>query len=118
MPGPASWITTVRGWWPKVARSRFVRRVRIVRPLSRRVWLLNVAVFLGLTVPTLIIGTAGWPLRIAAAAGLIGACVWEGVALRVGRFPLWADALETVAIAQIGRASWRERGHGVGGAGV
>jgi diguanylate cyclase (GGDEF)-like protein len=64
-------------------------------------WLLNVAVFLSLTVPTLLIGTAGWPLRIAATAGLVGACIWEGVALRIGRFPLWADVLETVAIALV-----------------
>jgi diguanylate cyclase (GGDEF)-like protein len=64
----------------------------------------NVAVFLGLTVPTLLIGTAGWPLRIAAAAGLVGACAWEGVAVRLGRFPLWADVLETAAIAVM---AWR-----------
>jgi diguanylate cyclase (GGDEF)-like protein len=75
-----------------------------VHPLRRRIWLLDVAVFLGLTVPTLVIATAGWPLRIAATAGLIGACVWEGVALRRGRFPLWADVLETVAI---GVMAWR-----------
>jgi diguanylate cyclase (GGDEF)-like protein len=74
-----------------------------VHPLRRRIWLLDVAVFLGLTVPALVIGTAGWPLRIAATAGLIGACVWEGVALRMGRFPLWADVLETIAIAVVAR---------------
>jgi diguanylate cyclase (GGDEF)-like protein len=67
-------------------------------------WLLNVAAFLGLTVPTLVIGTAGWPLRIAATAALIGACVWEGVAIRMGRFPWWADVLETVAITVV---TWR-----------
>jgi hypothetical protein len=30
--------------------------------------------------------------------------VWEGVALRLGRFPVWADALETVAVALV---AWR-----------
>jgi len=103
MPGPAAWITIVRGWGPRLAQWRLVRRVGIARPLRVRVWLLNVAVFLGLTVPTLVIGSAGWPLRIAATAGLIGTCVWEGVALRLGRFPIWADVLETVAI---GVVSW------------
>jgi len=104
MPGPAAWITIVRGWGPRLAQWRLVRRVGIARPLRVRVWLLNVAVFLGLTVPTLVIGSAGWPLRIAATAGLIGTCVWEGVALRLERFPVWADVLETVAI---GVVAWR-----------
>jgi diguanylate cyclase (GGDEF)-like protein len=57
-----------------------------------------------LAVPTLLIGTAGWPLRVAAAAGLIGACLWEGVALRLRRFPVWADVLETLAV---GLLAWR-----------
>jgi hypothetical protein len=55
-------------------------------------------VFASLTVPTLLIGTAGWPLRLSAAAGLVGACWWERVALRLHRFPVWADVLETAAI--------------------
>jgi diguanylate cyclase (GGDEF)-like protein len=67
-------------------------------------WLFNVALFLCLLVPTLLIGTASWPLRIAAAVALVGACVWEGVALRLGRFPIWADVLETVAV---GLVAWR-----------
>jgi diguanylate cyclase (GGDEF)-like protein len=62
------------------------------------------ALFGCLLLPTLLIGTAGWRLRIAAGLGLIGGCVWEGVALRLRRFPLWADALETVAIALV---AWR-----------
>jgi diguanylate cyclase (GGDEF)-like protein len=41
---------------------------------------------------------------VAAAAGLIGACVWEAVALRLRRFPVWADVLETVAVAVV---AWR-----------
>jgi diguanylate cyclase (GGDEF)-like protein len=104
MPGSKSSITMVRDWPPRLTQSRFVRRVRSVRPIRRRIWLLNVTVFLALTVPTLAIGTAAWPLRIAATAGLIGACVWEGVALRVGHFPLWADVLDTAAIALV---AWR-----------
>jgi diguanylate cyclase (GGDEF)-like protein len=55
-------------------------------------------------VPTLLIETAGWRLRVAATVGLVGACVWEGVALRLRRFPAWADLLETVAI---GLVAWR-----------
>jgi diguanylate cyclase (GGDEF)-like protein len=78
--------------------------VGIATRYRRRLWLFNVVLFLCLLVPTLLIETAGWPLRIAASVGLIGACVWEGAALRLRRFPLWADALETVAIALV---AWR-----------
>jgi diguanylate cyclase (GGDEF)-like protein len=104
MPGAVSWITVVRDWWLRRARSRLGSDVGIVHGYGRRVWLLNMALFVALTVPTLLIGTAGWPLRVAAAAGLIGACAWEGVALRLRRFPVWADALETAAIAVV---AWR-----------
>ncbi len=76
----------------------------LVERFRRRYWLVNVVVFMSLTLPTLLIDTAGWPLRLAATAGLIGACVWEGVALRLRRFPVWADVLETVAVAAI---AWR-----------
>jgi diguanylate cyclase (GGDEF)-like protein len=78
--------------------------VGIATKYRRRFWLFNVGLFLCLLVPTLLIGTAGWPLRVAAACGLVGAGVWEGVALRLRRFPLWADVLETVAI---GLVAWR-----------
>jgi diguanylate cyclase (GGDEF)-like protein len=78
--------------------------VGIATRYRRRLWLSNVVLFLCLLVPTLLIETAGWPLRIAASVGLIGACLWEGVALRLRRFPLWADGLETVAI---GLVAWR-----------
>jgi diguanylate cyclase (GGDEF)-like protein len=61
-------------------------------------------VFICLSVPTVFVGTASWPLRIAAGIGLLGACVWEGVALRLRRFPVWADVLETVAV---GVVAWR-----------
>jgi diguanylate cyclase (GGDEF)-like protein len=104
MPGVVSWITTVRDWFLGRAPSHSLSDVGIVQGYGRRIWLLNMALFVALSVPTLLIGTAGWPLRVAAAAGLIGACVWEGVAFRLGRFPVWADALETVAIAVV---AWR-----------
>jgi diguanylate cyclase (GGDEF)-like protein len=67
-------------------------------------WILNVALFLCLVPPTILLGNAGWPLRLAAIAGLLGACVWEAVALRARRFPLWADVLETLAIVVL---AWR-----------
>jgi diguanylate cyclase (GGDEF)-like protein len=104
MPGAVSWITTLRDWGPGQAQSRFASDVRIVDLYRRRVWFANVALFVSLTVPTLLIGTADWPLRVAAAAGLIGACGWEAVALRQRRFPVWADALESVAVALV---AWR-----------
>ena len=104
MPLEASWVTTLHGWWLRRAQSRFGADVGIGQRYRRRVWFVNVALFVCLTVPTLLIATAGWPLRLAAAAGLVGACVWEGVALRLRRFPVWADALEMVAIALV---AWR-----------
>jgi diguanylate cyclase (GGDEF)-like protein len=104
MPGAVSWVTTLRAWWLRCTQSRFDSDVGMVEAYRRRVWIANVALFVTLTVPTLLIGTADWPLRVAAAAGLIGACVWEAVALRLRRFPVGADVLETVAVAVV---AWR-----------
>jgi diguanylate cyclase (GGDEF)-like protein len=78
--------------------------IGIIQRYRRRVWLLNVGLFVCLMVPTLLIETASWRLRVAATVGLVGGCVWEGVALRLRRFPVWADVLETVAIALV---AWR-----------
>src|SRR5258705_6241307 len=97
MPSPVSWITTLRVWWLRRAESRFGSDVGIGERYRRRVWFGNVALFVCLTVPTLLIGTAGWPLRLAAAAGLIRACVWGAVAVRQRRLPVWGDAVGTVA---------------------
>jgi diguanylate cyclase (GGDEF)-like protein len=104
MAGGVSWITTFRDWWLRWAQSRFGSDVGIVELYRRRVWFANVVLFVSLTLPTLLIGSAEWPLRVVAAAGLVGACVWEAVALRLRRFPVWADALETVAVAVV---AWR-----------
>src|SRR5262245_46227000 len=76
----------------------------LVERSRRRYWQVNAVVFVCLSVPTLLAGMESWPLRIAATAGLIGACVWEGIALRLRRFPVWADVLETIAI---GIVAWR-----------
>ena len=94
--------------------ARFDADIGMVGRFRLHYWVTNVVLFVCLTVPSLLIPTAGWPLRAAVAAGLIGACVWEGVALRLRRFPVWADALETVAIAL---AAWRYP-TGIGGARV
>ena len=104
MAGAVSWITTVRDLWLRWAQSRFGADVGIVELYRRRVWFANVALFVSLAVPTLLIGSADWPLRVVAAAGMVAACVWEAVALRLRRFPVWADALETVAVALV---AWR-----------
>jgi diguanylate cyclase (GGDEF)-like protein len=104
MAGPVSPITTLRDWWLRAAQSGFGSDVGIGQRYRRRLWFANVALFVCLTVLTLLIGTADWPLRIAVAVGLVGACVWEAVALRLRRFPVWADVLETIAIALV---AWR-----------
>ncbi len=103
MPGAVSWMTILRRYWHEPERSRF-GDAWMVQRARWRYWVVNVVLFVCLTVPALLVGTAGWPLRVAAAAGLIGACVWEGVAVRLGRFSVWADVLETVAVVLV---AWR-----------
>ncbi len=100
MPRAVSWVTTLHVYLRGAEQSRFGAGW-IVERSRRRYWAVNVVVFICLAVPTVAIGSTGWPVRVAAAAGIVGACVWEGVALRLRRFPLWADALETVAVALV-----------------
>jgi diguanylate cyclase (GGDEF)-like protein len=69
--------------------------------LRRRCWAVNAVLFSALAIPTLLVGGVPWPFRLAATCGLLGACVWEAVALRAQRFPLWADVLEVVAIVVV-----------------
>jgi diguanylate cyclase (GGDEF)-like protein len=104
MPGAGSWVEILKTDWRGRFHARFGADPGVVERSRRRYWAVNMVVFICLAVPTLLIGTAGWPLRVAAAAGMIGACVWEFVAVRLRRFPVWADALETVAIALV---AWR-----------
>ena len=104
MPGAVSWITKVRMHLRGRLQSGFGADAGMVERSRRIYWASNTVLFVCLTVPTLLIETAGWPQRVAAAASLIGACVWEGVAVRLRRFPVWADVLETVALVLV---AWR-----------
>jgi diguanylate cyclase (GGDEF)-like protein len=72
--------------------------------IRRVLWTLNTLLFLSMVPPTLLGIGAGVGLRIAATAALVGAIVWENVALRAGRFPLWADLLDVAAIFLL---AWR-----------
>src|SRR5262249_36630553 len=85
-------------WWPVGSDPDIVQQVR------QRVWVVNTILFLGLVVPALLAGSAGWPLGLTVAVGLVGTCLWEAAALRSGRFPLWADVLETALVAAV---AWR-----------
>ncbi len=100
MARAVSWVTTLH-MYLRVAEQSHSGAGRMMERTRRRYWAVNVVVFVCLTVPTVAIGSTGWPVRVAAAAGMVGACVWEGVALRLRRFPFWADALETVAVALV-----------------
>jgi hypothetical protein len=104
MPGAVSWREILQKYGRGRSGSQPGEDSGIVERSRRRYWLLNLVVFVCISVPTLLLPTASWPLRAAAAAGLIGACVWEGVGLRLRRFPVWADVLETIAV---GVVAWR-----------
>jgi diguanylate cyclase (GGDEF)-like protein len=75
-----------------------------VQRFRRQAWAVNTVLFIGLAIPTLLVGDVPWPIRLAATCAVLGACVWEAVALHAQRFPLWADVLETVAVAVV---AWR-----------
>jgi diguanylate cyclase (GGDEF)-like protein len=100
-----TWIATASGrrllgWLlgPVGQDLGFLQRFR------RKAWAFNTVLFIGLAIPTLLVGGVPWPVRLTATCAVLGACVWEAVALRAQRFPLWADVLETVAVAIV---SWR-----------
>jgi diguanylate cyclase (GGDEF)-like protein len=102
----STWVVAAPRWWPGWGWLRRPLRGDF-GPVERFLWgfwVFNVALFACLVPPTLLLGHAGWPLRLAAAAGLLGAGVWEAAALRAGRFPLWADVLETLTVALL---AWR-----------
>src|SRR5262245_5537876 len=91
-------------YWRAIRQPRTGTDSAVAERFPQRYWFVNVVVFVGLAVPALLVATSGWPLRVGAAASLVGACVWEGVALRLRRFPLWADVLETLAVFLL---AWR-----------
>jgi len=104
MSEPSIWARLTPQWWLGWLGRLIGRDAGLLERFRWGFWVANLALFLCLVAPTLQVGHAGWPLRLAAAMGLIGACVWEVVALRAGRFPLWADLLETATVVLL---AWR-----------
>src|SRR5262245_1242299 len=93
------------GWWLGWLRRPIPSDSGPVERFLWGFWVLNSALFLCLVPFTLLFPEgSGLPLRVAATAGLLGACVWEAVALRARRFPFWADVLETLTVALL---AWR-----------
>jgi EAL domain-containing protein (putative c-di-GMP-specific phosphodiesterase class I) len=104
MLGLVARITAAPGRWLKGLRQPAGADPRLMERFRWGFWVLNLILFACLTVPTLLVEGAGWPLRLAATAGLVGAVVWEAAALHARRFPLWADVLETAAVFLV---AWR-----------
>jgi diguanylate cyclase (GGDEF)-like protein len=97
----ATWTTAPGRWFGR----QFARLRRQLGPdlgLVKRVawmaWAFNLLLFATLILLTLLVSSVSWQFRVAIAAALVGAMLWEGAALRAGRFPLWADVLETAAV--------------------
>jgi diguanylate cyclase (GGDEF)-like protein len=92
-------ITTAAGRWFGRLWRPFGTEPGILERIREALWVLNTLLFLTLVPPALLAASdAGEPLRIAAAVALVGAIGWEAAAVRAGRFPLWADVLETATV--------------------
>src|SRR5574341_1637229 len=98
-------ITTAAGRWFGRLRGPLATSPGLLDRIREVLWGLNTLLFLTLIPPVLVVHTsAGELLRIACAVELLGAIAWEAAAVRSGRFPFWADILETATILLL---AWR-----------